>query len=93
MWLKQHPWVFPIILGLIGLFFLIIHLPLIFGTPKDGYSSSGVPLFGGLHILIAGLISPCKWLAFLCVLDFFFIGMIYELIDPDAFKLDDKKVL
>ncbi|MCR4585592.1 MAG: hypothetical protein K5686_07700 [Lachnospiraceae bacterium] len=90
MWFKMHPWVFPAILAAIGLFYLIIQLPLIFGKPKDGHSHSGVPIIGGIHFLIAGLISPCKWLALLCVLDYAFIGTIYARINPDAYKDEDK---
>ena len=52
MWLKMHPWIFPAIIGSIGLLYLIIQLPLIFGTKKDGHSHSGVPFIGSIHFLI-----------------------------------------
>lgn len=79
MWLKIHPWVLPAILGSIGLFYLIMGLGVLFGKNETGRSVSGVPFIGGIHFLIAGLISPCKWLAFLCVLDYIFIGTIYNI--------------
>lgn len=34
-------------------------------------------IIGGIHILIAGLISPCKWLALLCVVDYTFWSFLY----------------
>lgn len=89
MWFKMHPWFLPAIIGAIGLSYLIIQLPLIFGTKKDGHSHSGVPFIGGIHFLIAGLISPYKWLALLCLLDYAFIGTIYKHINPDAYNVDD----
>ncbi len=89
MWLKMNPWVLPAIFGSIGLFYLIMGLSLMFGKKKKDHSVSGVPLFGGIHFLIAGLISPCKWLAFLCVLDYVFIGTIYKLICPNAYKREN----
>ena len=89
MWFKMHPWVLPAILGSIGLFYFVIQLPLFFGTNKDGHSHSGVPIIGGIHFLIAGLISPCKWLALLCLLDYVFIGIIYKHFYPDAFDKGD----
>ncbi len=60
-----------------------------FWNKKDGHSHSGVPFIGGIHFLIAGLISPCKWLALLCLLDYAFIGSIYKHINPDAYNVDD----
>ena len=89
MWLKMHPWIIPAIIGAIGLLYLIIQLPLIFGTKKDNHSHSGIPFIGGIHFLIAGLISPCKWFAFLCLLDYAVIGTIYKHINPDAYNRDD----
>ena len=60
-----------------------------FGTKKDNHSHSGIPFIGGIHFLIAGLISPCKWFAFLCLLDYAVIGTIYKHINPDAYNRDD----
>ena len=90
MWFKLHPWVFPAFLGAIGLFYLLVQIPLIFGKTKDGHSHSAVPFIGGIHFLIAGLISPCKWLALLCLLDYYVVGSIYWHFNPDALNCNDE---
>ena len=72
MWFKEHPWVFPVIIGGIGLFYVFLNIMAIRASKKANRFVSGVPLLGFIHLLVAGLISPCKWLAFLCVLDFTF---------------------
>jgi hypothetical protein len=72
MWFKQHPWVFPAIIGGIGLLYVFLNIMAIRASKKYNRFVSGVPILGFIHLLIAGLISPCKWLAFLCVLDFTF---------------------
>lgn len=83
MWFKMHPWVIPVILGVIGLFYFIVQVPIFFkNTKKDGRNHSGIPFVGGLHIFIAGIISPCKWLAIFCLLDYAVIGSIYKFINP-----------
>ena len=51
---------------------------------------SGVPVLGGIHFLIGGLISPCKWLALLCILDYIVIGSVYLHFNPDAYKLNEE---
>ena len=83
MWFKLHPWAMPIFLGVIGLLYFIVQIPIFFEkTKKDGRNHSGVPFVGGLHFFIAGLISPCKWLAALCLLDYAVIGIAYKIIHP-----------
>lgn len=96
MWFKMHPWVFPIIFDLIGILYLLINIGAAIETKKNRRAGldrhvSGIPVLGGIHFLIGGLISPCKWLALLCFLDFVFIGPIYDRINPDAFKVRDDK--
>lgn len=63
-------WIPSIILGLIGLFFLIISYIAVIKSKKENRHYSGFPLFGGVFIFIAGVISPCKWLCLLCFLDY-----------------------
>ena len=41
---------------------------------------SGIPFLGGIHLLIAGLISPCKWLALSSVLDYTFWEFLYVVL-------------
>ena len=45
----------------------------------------GIPFLGGIHLLIAGLISPIKWLALLCILDFTIWEFLYAVL-LDAFR-------
>ena len=75
MWFKMHPWVFPIIIGIIGFLYIAINIGAALETKKiqkagSDHHVSGIPILGGIHLLIAGLISPCKWLALLFVLDY-----------------------
>ncbi len=75
MWFKMHPWVFPIIIGIIGFLYIAINIGAALETKKiqkagSDHHVSGIPLLGGIHLLIAGLISPYKWLALLFVLDY-----------------------
>ena len=60
MWFKMHPWIFPAILGGIGLFYLVFNIGAILTSRKlqkegSDHHVSGIPFLGGIHILIAGL--------------------------------------
>ena len=90
MWVKMHPWVFPAVLGGIGLFWLIFNVAVIFENKKiqargEDRHVSGIPFLGGIHLLIAGLISPIKWLALLCFLDYTFWMFLYAVFFCGAF--------
>ncbi len=94
MWFKMHPWVFPIIIGAIGILYLIYNIGAIIETKKiqakgSDHHISGIPFLGGIHLLIAGLISPIKWLALLCVLDYTFWSFLYAVFILDCFKKKD----
>ncbi|MBO4653031.1 MAG: hypothetical protein J5649_06925 [Lachnospiraceae bacterium] len=97
MWIKMHPWVFPIIIGCIGLLYIILNIAAIIETKKiqakgSDRHISGIPFLGGIHLLIAGLISPIKWLALLCILDFTFWEFLYAvLLDAFGKERDDKQ--
>ena len=96
MWFKMHPWVFPIIIGSIGILYLIINIGAIIETKKiqakgSDHHVSGIPFLGGIHILIAGLISPIKWLALLCVLDFSIFSFLYAVFFAGCFNKDDEQ--
>ena len=85
MWFKIHPWVFPAIIGGMGFLWLILNILAIIETKKiqskgSDHHISGIPFIGGIHILIAGLISPVKWLAILCVLDYTFWEFLYDIL-------------
>ena len=86
MWFKMHPWVFPAIIGGIGFLYLILNIAAIIETKKIqskglDHHISGIPFLGGIHLFIAGIISPIKWLAILCVLDFTFWWFLYGIFD------------
>ncbi len=94
MWIKMHPWVFPAIIGGIGILYLIINIGAVIETQKiqskgSDHHISGIPLLGGIHLLIAGLISPVKWLAILCVLDYTFWSLLYAVFIADRIKKDN----
>ena len=94
MWFRMHPWVFPIIIGGIGVLYLIYNTGAIIETKKiqakgSDHHISGIPFLGGIHLLIAGLISPIKWLALLCVLDYTFWSFLYAVFVGDCFKKND----
>ena len=91
----MHPWVFPCIFWGIGFLYLIINVGANIETKKlrkkgIDYYVSGVPLLGGIHFLIAGLISPVKWLALLCVLDYTFLSFLYSKFTGDRSKKNEE---
>ena len=96
MWFKMHPWVFPIIIGVIGFLYIAINIGAIIETKKiqregSDHHISGIPFLGGIHLLIAGLISPCKWLALLFVLDYTIWMFIYSLFFIRTNRDDEEK--
>lgn len=85
MWFKQHPWVFPIILGLIGISYIALNIGALLESKKmhergEDHHVSGIPFLGGIHLIIAGLISPCKWLALTGLLDYSLLMFLYEMV-------------
>lgn len=97
MWFKMHPWVFPIIIGSIGILYLIYNIGAIIETKRiqakgSDHHISGIPFLGGIHLLIAGLISPIKWLTLLCVLDYTFWSFVYAVFFVRCFKNNDAPV-
>ena len=97
MWFRMHPWVFPIIIGGIGVLYLIYNTGAIIETKKiqakgSDHHISGIPFLGGIHLLIAGLISPIKWLALLCVLDYTFWSFLYAVFYATDVEKDRMEV-
>ena len=62
-----------------GVFCLVMTYGALIASKKSGKHISGVPLFGGFFLFIAGLVSPCKWLCLLCFLDYGFWELPYLL--------------
>lgn len=56
------------IIGMVSLGITYIGAPL--ASKKSGHNVSGIPGVAFFVLLVAGLVSPCKWLAFLSLLDF-----------------------
>lgn len=73
-------WGACIFFGLIGAFFLVMTYGALIVSKKSGRYVSGVPFFGGICIVIAFLLSPCKWLALLGFLDYGLWYVPYMLI-------------
>ena len=68
-------WIVTAIIALIGLFFIFVTYYTLYLSYKnrkdpDAYTPSGVPGVGGICLIIAFLISSCKWLAFLGLIDY-----------------------
>ena len=59
-----------LILLAIGAMYIIINLTAARASKKEGRFISGIPLLGGVHIFIAFLLTPVKWLCVLCLLDY-----------------------
>ena len=92
-WFQAHPWVIPAIIGGIGIIYMVFNVGAIIESKKlqaKGVDRhiSGIPFLGGIHVLIAGLISPCKWLALFCIFDYTFWSFLYAVFVCDAFKKD-----
>ena len=84
----------PIIIGVIGILYLIFNIGAIIETKKikakgSDHHISGIPFLGGIHLIIAGLISPIKWLALLGVLDYTFWSFLYAVFIGDCFEKND----
>ena len=79
-----YRWILTGIIAAIGLFFLCMTYGALILAHKnkgtDKYTPSGVPCVGGLIIIFAFLISPCKWLCFLGLLDYGLWELPYLLI-------------
>ncbi len=73
-----------------GVLCLILTYGALFASRKENRHISGVPVFGGILLFIAGLVSPCRWLCLLCFLDYGFWEIPY-LLYHDFIKKDSRK--
>lgn len=85
-------WILSIPEFAIGLFFWIVTY---IGAPiesrKKGRHISGCPGVAFVCFLLAGLLSPCKWLALLCLPDFSVTAIPFFLLKRFAAKKNVKK--
>lgn len=66
----QAEWVISIAIFAFGLIFLVItYIAAPLQSRKEHKHISGVPGTAFVIFLLGGLLSPCKWLALLCLLD------------------------
>lgn len=78
---SDYPWLAPAIVGGIGVLYIVLNLLAMNKSKKEGRFISGIPFIGGVHLLVAGLMSPIRWLALLCLLDFTiwnFVAAIFQ---------------
>lgn len=68
--MMQAEWVISIAIFAFGLIFLVItYIAAPLQSRKEHKHISGVPGTAFVIFLLGGLLSPCKWLALLCLLD------------------------
>lgn len=89
MWFKMHPWAAPVVLGVIGILYILINIGAEITSRKEKRHVSGVPFLGGIHLLIAGLVSPIKWLALLFALDYTIWMFIWVVLGIGAKKKEE----
>lgn len=69
-----------VILALIGLLLSVLNIVNLIKSRKRDHFVSGIPLFGGLFILIGFLLSHHKIWALLCFTDYSWVVLPYSLI-------------
>ncbi len=74
---KNNP---TVIVALIGLLFSVLNFVNLLQSRKRDHFVSGIPLFGGLLILIGFLLSHHKWWALLCFTDYSWWAFPWALI-------------
>ena len=62
-----------------GVLCLILTYSALIASRKEKKHISGVPLFGGFFLFVAGLVSPCRWLCLLFLLDYGYWEIAYTL--------------
>lgn len=68
--MMQAEWVISIAIFAVGLLFWVItYIAAPLQSRKEHKHISGVPGTAFVIFLLGGLLSPCKWLALLCLLD------------------------
>ncbi len=78
-----------VILALIGLLLSVLNIVNLIKNRKEDHYVSGIPLFGGLFILIGFLLSHHKIWALLCFTDYSWVMLLFSLIFGG--KTDRKK--
>lgn len=74
-------WTTDGIIWAIGIFFwFVTYVGAPMASKRSGHYVSGVPGAAFITFLIAGLLSPIKWLALLCFLDFSIVQFVFSSI-------------
>ena len=89
----MNEWILTIIIGAPGLALLIITYAALLVSIRSGHYVSGAPLFGGLLIIAAFLLSPIKPLALLGLLDYGIWTFPYLLIRDKYREWKSKKTI
>ncbi|MBR7083882.1 MAG: hypothetical protein IKI37_01705 [Oscillospiraceae bacterium] len=71
-------WYLYCFIAFFGVLCLIITYGALIASKKSGKHYSGVPLFGGFFLFVAGLVSPCKWLCLLFLSDYGYWELLYS---------------
>ena len=85
---QNNPWLLPGIVGAIGIFWIVLNLNAIRISKKKNKYVSGIPFIGGIHLLLAGLMSPIRWLALLFLLDYSIWSFVWALIKTSPSKME-----
>ena len=81
-------WILSIVIGGLGILLIIAnYIGLVLNVRKK-QKGSVVPFIGAILILIAGLLSPIKWLSIFCILDPSIWLFLYSAIKTRGFKKD-----
>ncbi|MBO5574801.1 MAG: hypothetical protein J5956_00650 [Ruminococcus sp.] len=75
-----------VILALIGLLLSVLNIVNLIKNRKEDHYVSGIPLFGGLFILIGFLLSHHKIWAFLCFTDYSWVMLLFSLVFGGKFN-------
>ncbi len=75
-----NPWIMPSIIGGIGILYICLNLMAIRAGKRQNRFVSGIPFIAGIHLFLAGLMSPIKLLSLLFLLDFTIWNFIFSFI-------------
>lgn len=86
----MQTWGLCMLFAVPGVFFLVMTYGALIVSKKTGKHISGVPCIGGICLILAFLLSPCKWLALLGLLDYGLWELPYLLLRDLVFHSSPK---